>query len=270
MRDAALSTRSPATSSASASVPVSVPARVPVAAADRAPILDVSDLASRYGRIPALAGVCLQVHPGELVALIGANGAGKTTLLRVLSGVLPACGGVVRFDGADITCLPAARRVRAGIVQVPEGRQVFAPLCVEDNLRLGAFVRPAREVAAGLARVYALFPALAQRRRQSAGTLSGGQQQMLAIGRALMARPRLLLLDEPSMGLAPRLVADILATIESLRNASTAILLADQNAHAVLGLADRAYVLETGRIAFCGTGRALADDPRVRASYLGA
>jgi branched-chain amino acid transport system ATP-binding protein len=236
----------------------------------RAPMLSVAGLSSRYGRIPALADVTLDVQAGELVALIGANGAGKTTLLRVLSGVLPACGGSVRLDGNDVTRMPAARRVRAGIVQVPEGRQVFAPLSVEDNLKLGAFVRPARDVAGDLARVFALFPALAQRRRQAAGTLSGGQQQMLAIGRALMARPRLLLLDEPSMGLAPRLVADILAAIQSLRDAATAIVLADQNAHAVLGLADRAYVLETGRVAFSGTGRALADDPRVRASYLGA
>ena len=233
-------------------------------------MLDVALLSSCYGRIPALAGVSLHVGRGELVALVGANGAGKTTLLRVVSGVLPASTGSVRFEGDDVTRLSARRRVQRGIVQVPEGRQVFAPLSVEDNLRLGAFVRPQAEVPAGLERTYALFPALAKKRRDPAGTLSGGQQQMLAIGRALMGRPRLLLLDEPSMGLAPRLVAEIFGVIRSLKEAAaTTILLVDQNAQAALAIADRAYVLETGRIELEGRGDELLANPRVQQAYLG-
>ena len=232
-------------------------------------MLEVAALASRYGRIPALAGVDLRVGEGELVALVGANGAGKTTLLRVLSGVLPATAGSVRFAGIDVTRTPPRRRVQMGMVQVPEGRQMFAPLSVEDNLRLGAFVRPRREIAAGLERVFALFPALATKRRQHAGTLSGGQQQMLALGRALMSRPRLLLLDEPSMGLAPRVVAEIFAVVRALKDAATTVLLVDQNAQAALAVADRAYVLETGRVALSGSGAELLAHPRVRESYLG-
>jgi branched-chain amino acid transport system ATP-binding protein len=232
-------------------------------------MLEVAALASRYGRIPALAGVDLRVGEGELVALVGANGAGKTTLLRVLSGVLPATAGSVRFAGIDVTRTPPRRRVQMGMVQVPEGRQVFAPLSIEDNLRLGAFVRPRREIAAGLERVFALFPALATKRRQHAGTLSGGQQQMLALGRALMSRPRLLLLDEPSMGLAPRVVAEIFAVVRALKDAATTVLLVDQNAQAALAVADRAYVLETGRVALSGSGAELLAHPRVRESYLG-
>ena len=233
-------------------------------------MLEVAALSSCYGRIPALTDVSLTVGAGELVALVGANGAGKTTLMRVVSGVHPASAGTIRFDGVDVSGVRPSRRVGLGIVQVPEGRQVFAPLTVEDNLRLGGYLRPAHDVAAGLARVFTLFPVLAERRRSLAGTLSGGQQQMLAIGRALMAAPRVLLLDEPSMGLAPRLVATIFAVIRTLREAAITILLADQNARAVLGLADRAYVLEAGRVAFSGRGSELIDDPRVRASYLGA
>ena len=232
-------------------------------------MLDVALLSSRYGRIPALAGVSLGVKPGELVALVGANGAGKTTLLRVISGVLPASGGSVRFDGADVTRTPARRRVQLGIIQVPEGRQVFAAMTVEDNLKLGAFVRPRHEVPQGLDRIYALFPVLATKRRETAGTLSGGQQQMLAIGRALMGRPRLLLLDEPSMGLAPRLVAQIFGVIRALKDAATTILLVDQNAQAALAIADRAYVLETGRIALEGRGHELLANERVQQAYLG-
>ena len=231
-------------------------------------MLDVRDVSSRYGRIPALAGITLDVKPGELVALIGANGAGKTTLMRVLSGVLPTSGGRVHFDGRDVTAVRPADRVRMGIVQVPEGRQMFEPLSVEDNLKLGAYLRPAREIAQSLAQVLGLFPALRERRKTVAGALSGGQQQMLAIARALMGAPRLLLLDEPSMGLAPRLVDEMFAVIRALKTSMT-ILLADQNARAVLALADRAYVLEAGRVALAGTGAELKDDPRVRASYLG-
>ena len=232
-------------------------------------MLEVATLSSRYGRIPALAGVSLAVKRGELVALVGANGAGKTTLLRVISGVLPASSGTVRFEGADVTATPARRRVQLGIVQVPEGRQVFAAMSVEDNLKLGAFVRPQREVAPGLDRIYAHFPVLAPKRREAAGTLSGGQQQMLAIGRALMGRPRLLLLDEPSMGLAPRLVAQIFAVVRALKEAATTILLVDQNAQAALAVADRAYVLETGRIALEGRGDELLASARVQQAYLG-
>ena len=232
-------------------------------------MLEVSALSSRYGRIPALSEVSLRVARNELVALVGANGAGKTTLLRVLSGVQTAAGGSVRFEGSDVTRASPRQRVKMGIVQVPEGRQVFGPLSVEDNLRLGAFVRPAAEIARALERVFALFPILATKRREAAGTLSGGQQQMLAIGRALMAAPKLLLLDEPSMGLAPRIVAEIFAIIRSLREAATTILLVDQNARGALAIADRAYVLEVGRIALSGTGGELLGNPKVQQAYLG-
>ena len=232
-------------------------------------MLEVRSLASAYGRIPALKGIDLELRKGELIALVGANGAGKTTLLRALSGVQPVTGGTVRFCGEDITRATPEHRVRLGIVQVPEGRQVFGPLCVEDNLRLGAYTRPRAEAERELGRVYAMFPVLKQKRRSSAGTLSGGQQQMLAMGRGLMAQPRLLLLDEPSMGLAPRLVAEIFACVQALRNAETAILLVEQNAGAALAIADRAYVLETGQIVLCGTGAALLADASVRSAYLG-
>jgi branched-chain amino acid transport system ATP-binding protein len=229
-------------------------------------MLEVERLDSRYGRIPALAAVSLRVDRGELVALVGANGAGKTTLLRAISGVQPASGGAIRFDGQDLARLHARQRVQMGIVQVPEGRQVFAPMTVEDNLRLGAFARGTR---GALARVLALFPALEEKRRELAGNLSGGQQQMLAIGRALMAEPRLLLLDEPSMGLAPRLVAEIFARIAALKALGTTILLVDQNARAALAIADRGYVMETGRVVLEGSARELLRDPQVQQAYLG-
>jgi branched-chain amino acid transport system ATP-binding protein len=231
-------------------------------------VLDVRGLRSGYGRIAVLHGIDLEVRAGEIVALVGANGAGKSTLLRALSGVQPS-SGKVSFDDEPIESLSAEARVGLGIVQCPEGRQVFGPLSVEDNLRLGAYRRGGPRARESLARVYALFPALAARRRQPAGTLSGGQQQMLAIGRALMAQPRLLLLDEPSMGLAPRLAAEIFAAIRGLRAADTALLLVEQNAAAALALAGRAYVLETGRIALSGTGAELLADAGVRAAYLG-
>lgn len=231
-------------------------------------MLRVSGLESRYGRIAALHGVDLEVRRGELVALVGANGAGKSTLLRALSGVQPSTGKLF-FEDKTIGSTTAEHRVSLGIVQCPEGRQVFGPLTVEDNLKLGAYRRGRREAARTLERVYAMFPALAERRTQAAGNLSGGQQQMLAIGRALMAQPRLLLLDEPSMGLAPRLVAEIFATIQGLRAADTALLLVEQNAAAALAIADRGYVLETGRVVLSGTGRQLLADEGVRAAYLG-
>ncbi len=232
-------------------------------------LLEISSLTSHYGRIQALYGVDVRIAEGELVALVGANGAGKTTLLRTLSGVQPASAGRIVFDGTEIIRHAPERRVRLGIVQVPEGRQVFAPLAVEDNLRLGAYQRPADEADATLADVYARFPVLKARRRAPAGLLSGGQQQMLAIGRALMGRPRLLLLDEPSMGLAPRLVSEIFACIAQLRAAGITIFLVDQNARAALSIADRAYVLETGRVALEGAGRDLLADDAVQQAYLG-
>jgi len=231
-------------------------------------VLEVSGLTSHYGRIQALAGIDLKVDDGELVALVGANGAGKSTLLRVISGVQPSSGKII-FNGKDIAAASPERRVRLGIVQVPEGRQVFGPLSVEDNLRLGAYTRTRSESDAELERVYAMFPALKERRRQAAGVLSGGQQQMLAMGRALMAKPRLLLLDEPSMGLAPRLVEEIFAKVRALKQARTTIFLVDQNARAARSVADRGYVLETGRVVLAGTGQALLADGQVQQAYLG-
>jgi branched-chain amino acid transport system ATP-binding protein len=229
-------------------------------------MLEVRGLASRYGRIPALSSVDIDVAEGELVALVGGNGAGKTTLLRTISGVQPCFAGTIRFEGRDLTRASSRARVQLGIVQVPEGRQVFGPLSVEDNLRLGAFARGTPDT---LSDVIALFPALRDKRTAAAGTLSGGQQQMLAIGRALMADPALLLLDEPSMGLAPRLVAEIFARIAALKSRGTTILLVDQNAHAALAIADRGYVMESGRVVLAGPARQLLDDPQVRRAYLG-
>jgi branched-chain amino acid transport system ATP-binding protein len=229
-------------------------------------MLDVRALGSRYGRIPALCDVSLRVAAGELVALVGANGAGKTTLLRAISGVQPASAGAIGFDGQEVTHLTARQRVQLGIVQVPEGRQVFGPLSVEDNLRLGAFARGA---ATTLDNVFALFPALQPKRSLPAGDLSGGQQQMLAIARALMAEPRLLLLDEPSMGLAPRLVAEIFAHIAALKSRGTTILLVDQNARAALAVADRGYVMEAGRVVLEDAAADLRRNPKVQQAYMG-
>ena len=229
-------------------------------------MLEVSNLGSRYGRIPALADVGLQVGEGELVAIVGANGAGKSTLLKVLSGVQPASGGSVRFQGAEIVNERPRRRVQRGIVQVPEGRQVFGALSVEDNLALGAYARGAQSTAE---QIWAMFPVLRDKRRDAAGTLSGGQQQMLALGRALMAAPKLLLLDEPSMGLAPKLVAEIFGHIAALKAKGTTILLVDQNARAALAIADRGYVMETGRIVLEGAAADLLQNARVREAYMG-
>jgi branched-chain amino acid transport system ATP-binding protein len=235
-----------------------------------APLLAVEDLKSAYGRIEAVKGVSLAVHAGEIICLVGANGAGKTTLLRALSGVQPAMRGRVALAGREITHLAPHRRVALGIAQAPEGRQIFAGLSVLDNLRLGAWLRcDADGIKADLAHVFALFPVLEARRTSPGGALSGGQQQMLAIGRALMSRPRLLLLDEPSLGLAPLLVDQIFTTIAGLKRTGVTILLVEQNAAAALAIADRGYVLETGRIAHEGPARALLADDRVRAAYLG-
>ena len=232
-------------------------------------VLRVEGLSSHYGRVRALDGIDLVIGEGELVALVGANGAGKTTLLRTLSGVQQASGGTIRFLGDDITSLPPDQRVRRGIVQVPEGRQVFGPMTVEDNLLLGGITRSRGECAESLVHMYDMFPILKQKRRDAAGTLSGGQQQMLAIARALMARPKLLLLDEPSMGLAPLLVDEIFQTIGALREQGITIFLVEQNAFAALSVADRGYVLETGRVVLTDTGLALLDNERVREAYLG-
>ncbi|MBL8805552.1 MAG: ABC transporter ATP-binding protein [Rhodospirillales bacterium] len=232
-------------------------------------LLEVHGLVTRYGRIEALKGVDLAVAEGELLALVGGNGAGKTTLLRTISGVQPAASGRIRFAGEDISRLPAARRVRLGIAQVPEGRQVFGPMSVADNLVLGGHTRTKAEIAEGIERAYTMFPILAERRLQAAGTLSGGQQQMLAIARALMARPRLLLLDEPSMGLAPLLVQEIFETVKRLKSQGVTIFLVEQNAAAALAIADRGYVIETGRITMQDSGPALLADERVKAAYLG-
>ncbi len=232
-------------------------------------MLSVKRLTSAYGRIEALHDVSLDVRAGEIVALIGANGAGKTTLLRAISGVQAIAAGTIRFEDKPVERLSSHMRVALGIIQVPEGRQLFTPLCVEDNLRLGAWLRRPADVTADIARVYAMFPMLDSLRKVPAGALSGGQQQMLAIGRALMSNPRLLLLDEPSMGLAPILVDRIFDTIVDLKRNGLTILLVEQNARAALAIADRAYVLETGRVTLSGTGADIQVDQRVQQAYLG-
>jgi branched-chain amino acid transport system ATP-binding protein len=235
------------------------------------PLLNVTGLSSQYGPVHAIHTVDLTVHAGELVALVGGNGAGKTTLLHTLSGLHPSNSGRIQFDGRDITRWPPHRIVAAGVCQVPEGRQVFAPLSVEDNLRLGAYRQHHDRdwVQRELERVYTLFPILHERREQLAGTLSGGQQQMLAIGRALLGRPRLLLLDEPSMGLAPLLVEEIFRVVQELNAAGVTLLLVEQNARAALAIASRGYILETGRIIKTGPAAELLADDAVRKAYLG-
>ena len=232
-------------------------------------MLEVEDVRSAYGRIEVLHGVSLAVRAGEIVTLLGANGAGKTTLLKAISGIQPITGGRLTFAGEPLALVRAHVRVGLGIAQVPEGRQLFTPLSVEDNLKLGAWLRRTAAPHARLARVYALFPMLAELRHIAAGSLSGGQQQMLAVGRALMANPRLLLLDEPSMGLAPILVDQILEVLCELKRDGITILLVEQNARAALSIADRGYVIETGRVNAAGSAAALMADDRVRAAYLG-
>jgi branched-chain amino acid transport system ATP-binding protein len=232
-------------------------------------MLSVENLTSAYGRIEVLHGISIEVRAGEIVTLVGANGAGKTTLLRVISGVQPLREGSIRFEGKPIEKQPSHVRVALGITQVPEGRQLFAPLSVEDNLKLGAWSHQSANIASELARVYALFPMLEPMRKTPASALSGGQQQMLAIGRALMAKPRLLLLDEPSMGLAPKLVDQTLEIIHDLKRKGLTILLVEQNARAALAIADRAYVIETGRVTMSGTAADIQFDRRVCEAYLG-
>ncbi|MCG8595413.1 MAG: ABC transporter ATP-binding protein [Kiloniellales bacterium] len=232
-------------------------------------MLKVEGLTSHYGRIQALKGIDLEIAEGELVALVGGNGAGKTTLLRTLSGVQPASTGRITFCGRDVTRASPAARVSHGICQVPEGRQVWGPVSVEDNLRLGTVKRRGADVAADLERMYAMFPVLKEKRAEPAGTLSGGQQQMLALCRALMANPGLLLLDEPSMGLAPLLVDQILEAVLALKSQGVTVFLVEQNAFAALKIADRGYVIETGKIVLCDGGQALLDNERVKEAYLG-
>jgi len=232
-------------------------------------VLSVENLRSAYGRIEILHGVSLEVRSGEIVSLVGANGAGKTTLLRAISGVQPVTAGSIRFGQTPIERLPSHVRVARGMTQVPEGRQLFAPLSVEDNLLLGAWTRRAADLKPDLDRVYAVFPMLHPIKAKPAGALSGGQQQMLAVGRALMARPRLLLLDEPSLGLAPKLADQIFTTLGELKREGLTILLVEQNARAALSIADRAYVLETGRITLSGAAADIRSDRRVREAYLG-
>jgi len=232
-------------------------------------MLKVEGLVAGYGGITVLKGIDLEVRKGEAVALIGANGAGKSTTLRALSGLLRPRSGRIIFDGKDVAGLGAHRLARAGLAHVPEGRAILGRLSVQENLELGAFGRRGARIAEDLARIYERFPRLSDRRRQPAGTLSGGEQQMLAIGRALMARPKLLLLDEPSMGLAPIIVAQVFDLIQEIRKDGTTLLLVEQNARQALRVADRAYVLETGRIVASGPAAALANDPQVIGAYLG-
>jgi branched-chain amino acid transport system ATP-binding protein len=233
-------------------------------------VLEIEALAAAYGELQALADVSLRVGPGEIVALVGSNGAGKTTLLRAVAGLVRPRAGRIRWEGVDLTGVPAHRLVERGIALVPEGRRLFGRMTVEENLRLGAFTaRAAREQAGALEAVYTTFPRLQERRRQLAGSLSGGEQQMVAIGRALMTRPRLLMLDEPSLGLAPRVVEAIFGVFGAIHRSGVAVFLVEQNVRAALALADRAYLLEHGRIAGEGPAAALLETPEVRRAYLG-
>jgi branched-chain amino acid transport system ATP-binding protein len=231
-------------------------------------VLSIDNLHSAYGRIEVLHGVSLEVERGEIVSLIGANGAGKTTLMKAVAGVQPS-SGAIRFEGDSFERLPPHVRVARGVSLVPEGRQLFAPLSVRDNLRLGAWSRKTGDSSAGMERACTLFPMMRELIDLSAGALSGGQQQMLAIGRALMAQPKLLLLDEPSMGLAPNIVDQVLNAIRALKRNGLTILLVEQNASAALAISDRAYVLETGRISLSGKAADIRADARVQQAYLG-
>ncbi|MEA2754903.1 MAG: branched-chain amino acid transport system ATP-binding protein [Aliidongia sp.] len=234
-------------------------------------LLEIRNLRLAYGRIEAVKGIDLDIAEGATVSLIGSNGAGKTTVLRALSGLLRPRAGSIRFDGTDLSGQPPHRIARRGIVQVPEGRQIFAQMSVAENLRMGGYlVTDAAQYAERRAQILALFPRLNERLTQPAGLLSGGEQQMLAIGRALMAEPRLLLLDEPSMGLAPLFVEEIFAIIETLKRRGITILLVEQNARAALDISDYAYVLESGRITLSGPAATIADHPDIIAAYLGA
>jgi len=232
-------------------------------------LLEVQEIHTFYGNIEALKGVSLTVQEGEIVTLIGSNGAGKSTTLRSISGLSPARSGEIRFDGREITRLPPQEIVRLGISQSPEGRRCFARMTVRENLEMGGYLRADDEIAEGLERVFDLFPRLQERERQKAGTMSGGEQQMLAIGRALMARPKLMLLDEPSMGIAPILVERIYETVREINRQGTTILLVEQNANYALGVSTRGYVLETGRVVLTDSTATLRENPDVQKAYLG-
>ena len=232
-------------------------------------LLEVENINVYYGAIHAIKGISFSVEEGEIVTLIGANGAGKTTTLNTVSGLLRSKTGDIRFMGKSITHLPAHAVVKEGLALVPEGRRVFLQMSVQENLEMGAFTRDPKEIGGSLEQVFALFPRLEERKKQVAGTLSGGEQQMLAMGRALMSKPKLMMLDEPSMGLAPILVEQVFDIIRSLHQAGTTILLVEQNAQMALSIADRAYVLENGQISLSGTGAELARSEKVRKAYLG-
>jgi branched-chain amino acid transport system ATP-binding protein len=232
-------------------------------------MLTVDGLCAGYGKVEVLHDVRLEIAQGQIVALIGANGAGKTTLLKTISGLIRPAAGTTTFDGRDIARHPAHKIVALGISHVPEGRAILKRMTVLDNLRMGAYVRRDSEIEGDIAAVLARFPAFAERRHHLAGTLSGGEQQMLAIGRALVARPRLLLMDEPSLGLAPKLVTGIFHTLRQLRAEGKTILLVEQNARQALQVADYAYVMERGRIVLAGTGASLLEEPEVQRTYLG-
>ncbi|MBD9732252.1 MULTISPECIES: ABC transporter ATP-binding protein [unclassified Streptomyces] len=233
-------------------------------------LLEVEDLKVAYGKIQAVKGISFKVEAGEVVTLIGTNGAGKTTTLRTLSGLLKPVGGQIRFNGKSLKKIPAHDIVSHGLAHSPEGRHIFPRMTIEDNLRLGAFLRSDKAgIEKDIKRAYDLFPILGERRKQAAGTLSGGEQQMLAMGRALMSQPKLLMLDEPSMGLSPIMMQKIMATIAELKAQGTTILLVEQNAQAALSLADQGHVMETGNIVLSGTGRDLLHDESVRKAYLG-
>ncbi|MYT71642.1 MULTISPECIES: ABC transporter ATP-binding protein [unclassified Streptomyces] len=233
-------------------------------------LLEVDDLRVAYGKVEAVKGISFRVEEGQVVTLIGTNGAGKTTTLHTLSGLLAPSAGRIRFAGRDLERIPAHQIVALGLAHSPEGRHIFPRLTVEENLLLGAFLRrDAEGIADDTERAYTLFPRLRERRTQAAGTLSGGEQQMLAMARALMCRPKLLMLDEPSMGLSPIMMKKIMATVAELKAGGTTILLVEQNARAALALADHAYVMETGRISLSGSGSDLLDDDSVRKAYLG-
>ena len=232
-------------------------------------MLELQDLHVAYGGIRALKGVSLQVGEGEIVTLIGANGAGKSTTLRTISGLEHAQAGKILYNGVDITGKPSKYMVQEGLILVPEGRLIFPDMTVLENLRIGAYLRKDRSVEKDIDRMYELFPRLKERSWQMAGTLSGGEQQMLAVGRALMSKPKLLMMDEPSLGLAPLVVQDIFSIIRTIRDSGVTVLLIEQNANAALKIADRGYVLETGMIALEGSGQELLSNPAVRAAYLG-
>lgn len=233
-------------------------------------MLEVKNLNVHYGVIHALKDISFKVEPGEIVTLIGANGAGKTTTLRTLSGLIKPTSGEITLEGKTITSLPAPQRVQLGLSQVPEGRRIFPAMSVLENLELGAYLRKDKpEIQKDMNHVYDLFPILGNRKKQMAGTLSGGEQQMLAMGRALMSRPRILLMDEPSMGLAPLLVREIFEIIKTINETGTTVLLIEQNASMALSIANRAYVIETGSIVLSGTGEELASSNKIRQAYLG-